>query len=97
MNVLICDPISPKGIALFQQRTEFKVTVLDKRLPEVDLLPLVSGMFGWFDRLDSAVRKKANSHPECNPGALITSHEVLCGYHPTGCRFLPTAEPLTPT
>ena len=41
MNVLICDPISPKGIALFRQRPEFTVTVLDKRLPEADLLPLV--------------------------------------------------------
>ena len=29
MNVLICDPISPKGIALLQQQTEFKVTVLE--------------------------------------------------------------------
>ena len=42
MNVLICDPISPKGIALFQQRPEFKVTVLEKRLTEAELLPLVS-------------------------------------------------------
>jgi D-3-phosphoglycerate dehydrogenase len=42
MNVLICDPISPKGIALFQQRPEFQVTVLDKRLSEAELLPLVA-------------------------------------------------------
>jgi D-3-phosphoglycerate dehydrogenase len=41
MNVLICDPISPKGIALFQQRPEFKTVVLDKRLPEAELLPVV--------------------------------------------------------
>ena len=51
MNVMICDPVSPKGIALLRQRSEFKVTVLDKRLeadPEdVDLLmtraSLISG------------------------------------------------------
>lgn len=42
MNVLICDPISPKGIAYFQERSEFKVTVLAKRLPESELIPLVS-------------------------------------------------------
>ncbi len=42
MNVLICDPISAKGIALLQQRTEFKVTVLEKRLPEAELLPLAA-------------------------------------------------------
>ncbi len=42
MNVLICDPISPKGIALFQQETRFKVTVLEKRLSEAELLPLVA-------------------------------------------------------
>ena len=42
MNVLICDPISPKGIALFQQRPEFKVTVLPKRLSEAELLPLAA-------------------------------------------------------
>ncbi len=32
MNILICDPISPKGIALFQQRTEFNVTVLKQKM-----------------------------------------------------------------
>ena len=42
MNVLICDPISPKGIALFQQRPEFTVTVLKQRLSEAELLPLVT-------------------------------------------------------
>ena len=42
MNVLICDPISPKGIALFQQESRFKVTVLEKRLSEAELLPLLA-------------------------------------------------------
>src|SRR5262245_7643248 len=42
MNVLICDPISPKGIEYFRQQPQLKVTVLDKRLPEAELLPLVS-------------------------------------------------------
>ena len=38
MNVLICDPISPKGIEYFKQQPGMKVTVLEKRLPEADTL-----------------------------------------------------------
>src|SRR5262249_33828483 len=41
MKVLVCDPISPKGIALLQQRPEFEVVVLPKRLSEAELLPVV--------------------------------------------------------
>ena len=41
MEIMICDPVSPKGIALFQQCAQFKVTVLKQRLPEAELLPLV--------------------------------------------------------
>jgi hypothetical protein len=40
MKVLVCDPISPKGVALLQQRPEFQVTVLPKRLSEAELIPL---------------------------------------------------------
>ena len=42
MKIIICDPISPKGIALLQQRPEFEVVVLPKRLPEAELLPMVA-------------------------------------------------------
>jgi len=42
MNVLICDPISSKGIDFFRQQPQLKVTVLEKRLPEAELLPLVT-------------------------------------------------------
>ena len=42
MKIIICDPISPKGIALLQQRPEFEVVVLPKRLPEAELLPIVA-------------------------------------------------------
>ena len=41
MHILICDPISPKGIALFKAQPEFQVTVLEKRLSERELLPLL--------------------------------------------------------
>jgi len=42
MKIIICDPISPKGIALLQQRPEFNVVVLPKRLSEAELLPIVA-------------------------------------------------------
>src|SRR5260221_631506 len=42
MKIVVCDPISPKGIALLQQRPEFNVVVLPKRLPEPELLPFVA-------------------------------------------------------
>ncbi|MEW6306580.1 MAG: phosphoglycerate dehydrogenase [Verrucomicrobiota bacterium] len=58
MNVLICDPISPKGIALFQQRKEFNVKVLEKRLPEAELLPLVSEVAAMVVRSETKVTRK---------------------------------------
>jgi len=58
MNVLICDPISPKGVALLQQRPEFKVTVLDQRLSEVELLPLVRDVVALVVRSETKVTKK---------------------------------------
>lgn len=58
MNVLICDPISPKGIALFKQRPEFNVTVLDKRLPEAELLPLVSETAAIVVRSETKITRK---------------------------------------
>ncbi|MEO5802911.1 MAG: phosphoglycerate dehydrogenase [Verrucomicrobiota bacterium] len=58
MNVLICDPISPKGIALFQQRPEFKVTVLEKRLSEAELIPLVGEVEAMVVRSETKVSQK---------------------------------------
>src|SRR5215212_4398609 len=58
MNVLICDPISPKGIALFQSRPEFKVTVLDKPLKEAELIPLVANVEAMVVRSETKVTKK---------------------------------------
>jgi hypothetical protein len=34
MKIVVCDPVSPKGIALLQQRKEFEVDVIGKKLPE---------------------------------------------------------------
>jgi D-3-phosphoglycerate dehydrogenase len=58
MNVLICDPISPKGIAYFQQRPEFHVTVLPKRLSEAELLPLVADVEAMVVRSETKVSRK---------------------------------------
>lgn len=55
MHILICDPISPKGIELFQQRPEFKVTVLDKRLSEAELIPLVADVVAMVVRSETKV------------------------------------------
>src|SRR5512141_1675370 len=58
MMVLICDPISPKGIALLQQRPEFEVTVLQKRLTEAELLPLVKDVVAMVVRSETKVTQK---------------------------------------
>jgi D-3-phosphoglycerate dehydrogenase len=58
MNVLVCDPISPKGIALLQKRTEFKVTVLKQKLTEAELLPLVGEVNAMVVRSETKVTRK---------------------------------------
>jgi D-3-phosphoglycerate dehydrogenase / 2-oxoglutarate reductase len=58
MKVLVCDPISPKGITLLQQRPEFQVTVLPKRLSEAELLPLVTDVVAMVVRSETKVTKK---------------------------------------
>src|SRR5678815_4292433 len=58
MKVLICDPISPKGIALLEQRPELKVTVLEKRLTEEELLPLIQDTVAMVVRSETKVTRK---------------------------------------
>ncbi|HZO85762.1 MAG TPA: phosphoglycerate dehydrogenase, partial [Verrucomicrobiae bacterium] len=58
MKIVICDPISPKGIAMFQQRPEFKVQVLEKRLPEAELLPVVADADGLVVRSETKITRK---------------------------------------
>ena len=55
MNVLVCDPISPKGIALLQARPEFKVTILPKKLSEAELIPLVAETVAMIVRSETKV------------------------------------------
>ena len=58
MNVMICDPISPKGIAFFKERPEFRVTVLEKRLSEAELLPLVADVEAMVVRSETKITRK---------------------------------------
>jgi D-3-phosphoglycerate dehydrogenase len=57
MNVLVCDPISPKGIALLQQRPEFKVTVLAQKTAAADLLSLVKDVHALVVRSETKITK----------------------------------------
>src|SRR5450432_1107200 len=57
MKIVVCDPISPKGIALLQQRPEFNVVVLPKKLPEAELLPLVADAVALVVRSETKVTK----------------------------------------
>ena len=57
MKVLICDPISTKGIAYFQQRPEFEVQILPKRLSETELLPLVADAEALVVRSETQVTR----------------------------------------
>jgi D-3-phosphoglycerate dehydrogenase len=58
MKVLVCDPIASKGIALLQQRPEFEVVVLPKRLSEAELLPLVADVVAMLVRSETKVTRK---------------------------------------
>src|SRR6266705_3839449 len=58
MNVLICDPISPRGIEYFKQQPALKVTVLDKRLAETELIPIVAETEAMVVRSETKVTRK---------------------------------------
>jgi len=58
MKIIVCDPISPKGIALLQQRPEFNVVVLPKPLPEAELLMLVGDATALVVRSETKVTKQ---------------------------------------
>lgn len=58
MNVLICDPISSKGIEYFRRQPQLKVTVLEKRLSEAELLPLVAETDAMVVRSETKVTRR---------------------------------------
>jgi len=58
MKIIVCDPVSPKGIALLQQRPEFQVEVLPKRLTEAELLPVVADATALVVRSETKITRK---------------------------------------
>ena len=58
MKVLVCDPISDKGVAFLKQRPEFEVIVLEKRLSEQELLPIVGDVSAMVVRAETKVTRK---------------------------------------
>ena len=58
MKIIVCDPISPKGIALLQQRPEFNVVVLPKPPTEAELLAIVGDATALVVRSETKVTKK---------------------------------------
>src|SRR5215208_3176820 len=58
MNILICDPISPKGIEYFRHQPGFKVRVLEKRLSEAELLPIIGETDAMVVRSETKVTRK---------------------------------------
>ncbi|MBI5386801.1 MAG: phosphoglycerate dehydrogenase [Verrucomicrobia bacterium] len=55
---MICDPVSAKGIALLKQRPEFQVVVLDKRLTEAELIPLVADVVAIVVRSETKITRQ---------------------------------------
>ena len=55
MKVLICDPISPRGIDLFREQKQLQVEVLGKRIPEAELLPLVRDVTALVVRSETRI------------------------------------------
>jgi len=58
MHIMVCDPVSPKGVALLQQRSEFRVTVQAKRLSEDELIPQVKDVVALVVRSETKVSRK---------------------------------------
>lgn len=57
MNIVVCDPISPKGIGLLQACPEFTVDVIGKKLPESELLPRVADAVALVVRSETKISR----------------------------------------
>ncbi|MCP5519082.1 MAG: phosphoglycerate dehydrogenase [Verrucomicrobiales bacterium] len=58
MKIIVCDPVSPKGIALLKEQPEFEVVVLEKRHSEEELLPLVADAAALVVRSETKITRK---------------------------------------
>ena len=77
MNVLICDPISPRGIEYFKQQAGLNVTVLDKRLPEAELLPLVAETDAMVVRSETKITRAVIDKSCDSPDGTIIGEDPL--------------------
>lgn len=68
MKIVVCDPVSPKGIALLQQRPEFVVDVIGKKLPEAELLPRVRDAVALVVRSETKITRAVM---EAAPGLKV--------------------------
>jgi D-3-phosphoglycerate dehydrogenase len=57
MHILVCDPVSPKGVERLQACAEFKVSVLPKRLPEPELIASVGDVAAMVVRSETKVTR----------------------------------------
>lgn len=57
MKIVVCDPVSPKGIALLQQRAEFQVDVIGRKLPEAELIERVRDAVGLVVRSETKITR----------------------------------------
>ncbi|HMO66305.1 MAG TPA: phosphoglycerate dehydrogenase, partial [Verrucomicrobiota bacterium] len=57
MKIVVCDPISPQGIAFLQQRPEFEVEVIGRKLPEAELIPHVRDAAALLVRSETKVTR----------------------------------------
>jgi len=58
MKILVCDPVSPKGVELLKRRPEFEVVVLERKHSEEELIPLVKDAACILVRSETKITKK---------------------------------------
>ncbi|MDB4795066.1 phosphoglycerate dehydrogenase [Verrucomicrobia bacterium] len=65
MKVLICDPISAKGIEYFQKQSELEVVVLEKRPSEDELISMAGDVSAYVVRSETKITAKVMEHSPC--------------------------------
>ncbi|MDA7665144.1 phosphoglycerate dehydrogenase [Verrucomicrobia bacterium] len=65
MKVLICDPISAKGIEYFQKQSELEVVVLEKRPSEDELISMAGDVSAYVVRSETKITAKVIEHSPC--------------------------------
>ncbi|MCB1126851.1 MAG: phosphoglycerate dehydrogenase, partial [Verrucomicrobiae bacterium] len=58
MKIVVCDPVSPKGVAMLQEQSAFEVVVLDQRLGEDELIATVPDAAAFVVRSETKITRK---------------------------------------